>query len=112
MASITKLDGGKYRAFIYLKLPGKDNPFRQTKTFPTKREATLWAHQRNKRCNSNKKVVSSTHGSPDNAPRTCKIWPLTAVDVNSIERVLGNVAVKYQVRICLQRNPLLGYSQF
>lgn len=46
MASIVRQPDGKYRAFIHMKLPGREKPYRQSKTFPTRREANIWAVDR------------------------------------------------------------------
>src|SRR5690625_2546620 len=43
MASIVKLDDGKYRAFVHFVINGRSK--RKTKTFPTRREAAAWAHE-------------------------------------------------------------------
>lgn len=45
MASIQKTARG-HRAQIKLRLPGRDAPVRESKTFPTKREAQEWAARR------------------------------------------------------------------
>src|SRR5690625_766760 len=42
MASIVKLDNGKYRAFIHIVKDGRAR--RKTKVFPTRREAAAWAY--------------------------------------------------------------------
>lgn len=44
MASITKLENGKYRAFVYHK-GDFDKPIRRSRTFSTRREAAAWAHE-------------------------------------------------------------------
>src|SRR5690625_5472404 len=44
MASIIKLDDGRYRAFVNISR-NRAKPFRRSKIFSTKREATFWAFQ-------------------------------------------------------------------
>src|SRR5690625_7916665 len=43
MASIVRLDDGKYRAFVHVTRNGRSS--RLSRTFPTRREANAWAYE-------------------------------------------------------------------